>query len=437
MSRPINSSDDNLDIDNNTSVEKSQNEELYQIEKQTKNMNQTENQGETLNQTENQNEDFDAIWNTLEKEHQEKGISQRKPKKRKHHSRTDNNLNPFQSSKKKWSFKKKFFVGVPVFLLCLILIFTGTFFYLRYVGKNNLLEYSKLNMNLPKQVGYLDDGHTITYNGHTYRFNDNIATILFIGVDNRELSENAVAGTGGQADALYLLTYDTSTGVIRVVSINRDTIADISRYDEAGVYYDTNKEQICMAYAFGDGKELSAKNQVTSVSRLLYNAPINAYYAIDLSAIKILNDDIGGVTVTPEADFREFKAGVPVTLQGDMAEAYVRSRDFEPVDANVNRMSRQKQYITAFASQISQAIRDDFTVPVKLYNDSKDYTVTNLGLSDITYLGSSLATTYSGIEYVSIDGKYKDSQGDESARFIPNNDSLLKTVLDIYYTQID
>ena len=63
------------------------------------------------------------------------------------------------------------------------------------------------------------------------------------------------------------------------------------------------------AYAYGDGKELSAKNQAMAVERFIYNIPINTYYAIDFSSLKILNDDIGGVTLTPEYTFSSFTKG--------------------------------------------------------------------------------------------------------------------------------
>ena len=63
--------------------------------------------------------------------------------------------------------------------------------------------------------------------------NDNIASILFMGIDNRKLKDNAVSGTGGQADALYLLLTITKSGHIKVLSLNRDIMTDISRYDEA------------------------------------------------------------------------------------------------------------------------------------------------------------------------------------------------------------
>ena len=258
-----------------------------------------------------------------------------------------------------------------------------------------------------------------------------------MGIDNRKLKDNAVSGTGGQADALYLFTYDTKRGHIKVLSLNRDIMTDISRYDEGGNYVDTATAQLCLAYAYGDGKQTSAENQVTATERLLYNIPINAYYAIDLDAIKILNDDVGGVTVTPDYTFESFTKGQTVTLKGDMAEAFVRHRDTSLLDDNLRRMDCQKQYLTAFAGSIVPAIRKDFHVSLDLYKDTTTNTVTNISAPILTYLGWSLATNYTGLNIQSTSGKYVDSPKDSSAEYKKKKKKLFETVLDFYYKQID
>lgn len=342
-----------------------------------------------------------------------------------------------KSSKKKWSKKKKILMGILIFFLCFIIGLLATFFILRHLGKQKMLNYDNLNISVPDGVDYEDNGRLIYYKGHTYQFNENIASILFMGIDNRELKENSIAGTAGQADALYLFTYNSTNGQIKVLSLNRDTMTDIGRYDENGTYYDTTTSQLCLAYAYGDGKELSAENQVTAVERLLYNIPINAYYAINLDAIKILNDDIGGVTLTPEYTFGSFVKGQQVTIKGDMAEEFVRHRDTNLLDDNLRRMDCQRLYINSFANQIVPAIKRDFQIPLKLYQHSSDYTVTNIKTPILTYLASSLATNFSGLNMTSTSGKYVDVPSDSYAEFMVKKKKLFETVLDFYYTRID
>lgn len=381
---------------------------------------------------------FDVDWNTIEENYK------RRHRKRyhTHYNEPQANLSKNNKTKnsdikeKKAGKKKKIILGILLFLLCLIIGTAGAFSILYYRGKTAFLNYNNLNVSVPDNIDYKDGGNTIYYKGHTYEFNRNIAAILFMGVDNRELKENAIAGTAGQADALYLFTYDTNNGKIRILSLNRDTMTDISRYDEKGNYYDTSRKQLCLAYAYGDGKKLSAENQVTAVERLIYNVPIHAYFAIDLSAIKILNDDVGGVTLTPEYTFGSFTKGQPVTIKGDLAEEFVRHRDVSLLDDNLRRMSCQKLYINSFANQVINATKNNLNVPVKLYQDASDYTVTNIGLSSITYLAPTLALNYSGLEFVSVKGLYKDVPGDNSAEFEVDMTNLFETVLDLFYTQI-
>ncbi len=342
-----------------------------------------------------------------------------------------------KTPKKKWSKKKKILIGILIFFICLIIGLISTFFILRYLGKQAMLNYDNLNITVPDGIDYDDNGRIIYYNGHTYQFNENIASVLFMGIDNRELKENAIAGTAGQADALYLFTYNALNGEIKVLSLNRDTMTDISRYDAGGKYYDTTTTQLCLAYAYGDGKTLSAENQVTAVERLLYNVPINAYYAINLDAIKILNDDIGGVTLTPEYTFGSFVKGQQTIIKGDMAEAFVRHRDTSLLDDNLRRMACQRLYINSFANQIVPAIKKDLQVPIKLYQHSSDYTVTNIQMPILTYLASSLATKFTGLNMKTTNGKYIDNPTDAAAQFKIDKKPLFETVLDFYYTRID
>ena len=172
------------------------------------------------------------------------------------------------------------------------------------------------------------------------------------------------------------------------------------------------------------------------MERLIYNIPINAYYAIDLSAIKVINDDIGGVTVTPEYTFGSFTKGQSITLKGDLTEEFVRHRDTTLLDDNLRRMSCQRLYLNSFTSQIVPAIKDDFTLPLKLYQDSSEYTVTNINPNIMTYLASSLATNYSGLNMITTKGEYKMVTGDASAEFKLDKNDFFEKILDIYYNKI-
>ena len=352
-----------------------------------------------------------------------------------HHSSSKKRSKKDKKERKKWSTKKKVLIGILIFFLCIIIGVLSAFFIMRWQGKKELTNHDQLNLNLPDWVDYRDGGWYIYYKGHEYTFNDNIATILFMGIDNRELKKNAKMGTAGQADALYLVTYDVNTKRMRILCINRDTMTDISRYDVEGNYIDTKKTQICLAYAFGDGQKTSAENEKTAVQRLMYNIPVNAYYAIDLSAIKILNDDVGGVPVVPQYTFAKFKKGVPITLKGDQAESFVRHRDIRLMDDNLRRIECQKQYINKFAQRIVPATRSNLNTPNKLYTHSKKYTVSSFDSSMVVYLATDLAFNFHGFEMINTKGKYKKVKDDPSAEFFLKEVPFFETILDMFYIQ--
>ena len=166
--------------------------------------------------------------------------------------------------------------------------------------------------------------------------------------DEKYLKEHGA----GQADTMFVAALDTSSNKMSLISIPRDTMADIKTYNEKGKYTGTKKTQLCLAYAYGDGEKLSCTNTVDAVSKVLYGIPIDSYVSINLSAISVLNDAVGGVNVQVIGDLTsvdpDLKEGANVTLLGDQAETYVRTREHEPLDANLERMRRQQQYITAF-----------------------------------------------------------------------------------------
>lgn len=285
----------------------------------------------------------------------------------------------------------------------------------------------------------------IEYNGHKYKYNENIFSVGFIGVDQRELKTNDNTDYVGASDTDIVVAVDTKTGTSKVIAIPRDTMVDVDITSESGLFLRTDKKQLCLSYAYGDGAAGSCQNTLKSMSRVLYGVPIEKYYALDLDGISALNDAIGGVTVESLYDFKDLgiSKGETVTLMGDKAEQYVRVRDMDNINASLNRTERQVQYIKAYASQALPAVIKDFSTVTKLYNAGAEYSQTNITASNITYLTSFLLSRgVTDFETYTIKGTMKSSKvkGWENvvhAEFYPDEDSLMQTVLDVFYTQID
>lgn len=329
-------------------------------------------------------------------------------------------------------------------LLALLLIAIIAFFALRYAGIVRLTDYENLDMTAPvienAQVSVTNKGHTVTYNGKEYAFNEDMTSILCIGVDRYELGVDS--GTGGQADAIYMIALDTVTGKTKIIAIPRDIVTDIGIYSPQGEYLRTEKQQLCLAYAYGDGKKTSCLNTTTAVSRLFYQLPINSYYAINASAIAELNDAVGGVTVTmTDSTFydinhvRHFE-GETITLYGQNAHYYVRQREVAHLDSSTTRMNHQINYLKAFTSKTLQMTKEDITTPIALYNIIAENSETNLTPATITAFATTVVSSgISNIDFVTVPGEL--ISGGTYAEYVVDEAGLYELILDTYYTPVN
>ena len=326
-------------------------------------------------------------------------------------------------------------------LVLLLATAVGAYFYLNKKGEAQLKKNQSIaSITAPEEATSEDDGKTIVYNGAKYKYNEDNINILFMGVD-RDMQDTGekVIGENGQADVLIWAALDSKTGHLSLINISRDAMVDVNKYNVEDKYLGTDKMQLCLAYSYGDGKEKSCENTLLSVSRLMYGMPVNAYVAIDYSAIAPLNDAIGGVTVNVLEDLTlsdsALKAGETVTLHGEQAQTYVRSRNTEVLDSNNQRMERQKQYIDAFLQQAISQTRKNLTLPVTLYNDVSDYMVTNISASEVTHLATLMIQNgVSGGDILTVPGEV--TQGDVYAEFNPDDKELYKLILSVFYKEI-
>lgn len=329
---------------------------------------------------------------------------------------------------------KKVLISIGCVLLSLILIIVGTFTYLFIRGGSELLD-GNYSITAPQGVQTQNDGEFVVYNGKTYQYNKDVTNILFMGVDKRELQETEVQGTGGQADVIVLLAVDTKTGKISMINISRDTMTDVTVYSANGGYVGSEKQQLCLSYAYGNGKETSCENTVNSVQKLFYNIPIKSYLALDLDGISAVNDSIGGVDVTSPETIGSFVKGQSYHLEGELAESFVRSRNHESADANTLRMQRQQAYVKQFMDKVISATKKQITTPIDLFNASSPYTCTNLNPSKILYLAQSVVLSNGmSVEMSTVPGESK--MGKTYAEYYVDEGKFYELFLSVFYTPV-
>lgn len=157
-------------------------------------------------------------------------------------------------------------------------------------------------------------------------------------------------------DFLRLVAIDSTAKTVFQVQIDRDTMTPITILGVLGNRSGVRTTHICLAHSFGDGGAQSCELTVDAVSNLLFGSQIDYYVAMNLDGISVLNDWVGGVTVTLEDDFSALDAamtqGTTLTLAGEQAEIYVRSRRNVGVGTNETRMKRQQEYISLLSSKL-------------------------------------------------------------------------------------
>lgn len=333
-------------------------------------------------------------------------------------------------------------------LVLLVLLSVIAFLVMELQGKKAMHAQSETEttMTAPEteDVVVEEDGEFITYKGEKYKYNENITSVLCMGVDKYKIEQGeTVIGNSGQADMLMLAIMDTESGKVKLWNISRDSMTDVDIYNVDGEYVRTEKLQVCLAFAYGDGKHESCENTVKSVSRLLYGMPIQSYAVLDMEAIQPLNDAIGGVEVTiHEGDIlpAHFIPGTTVLLKGKDVKSYVQSRRTEmpgeAIDSNNNRMARQRQYMTNFIQKAMEKTKEDISTPLNLFNIVKknNHIITNLDTSKIAYLTTKIMKVdFSEDSFQTIPGEVV--AGEEHAEYHVDDEALYQMILDTFYVK--
>ena len=286
-----------------------------------------------------------------------------------------------------------------------------------------------------------DPVRTIEYNGSTYAYNENLEVLLFIGVDDREVidysQDGGPARNSSQADLLLLAIFNKDTKTYSLLQINRDTMVEQMMYDYFGTYQGITTDQIALAHTYRSGLQDSCEDTVFAVSRFLYDVDIENYFCLTMDAIPVINDSVGGVTVTIEDDFSEVDPtlikGETITLHGDQAEHYVRSRREVINDpTNINRMHRQRAYMSAILPMLGEKTAQNDTFAIKLFDQLSPYMVTDCTLDQLsTYIEKFSGYTLEKI--VTPEGESK--EGEKFMEFYVNESKLRALIIDLFYVK--
>ena len=280
-----------------------------------------------------------------------------------------------------------------------------------------------------------EDSPPVFHNGRWYSKRTDVEAYLLIGVDRSgEAVSSGSYNGGGQADMLMLLVVDRGEERFSLLQINRDTMTDVDVLGLNGEKVGTQVEQITLAYSYADGLERSGENTVRAVSRLLYDIDIDGYAAVGLDAIPIVNDKVGGVSVTIEDDFSQVDPtliqGKTLTLTGQQALHYVRNRFFVGQSTNVGRMERHRQYFQGLLQRLKE--QEDPQFFLELYEAVRPYLVTDMGSGTVSALAQT-CREYENGGILTLPGQAE--MGEEFVEFYPDEIGVKEIVLELFYQE--
>lgn len=324
--------------------------------------------------------------------------------------------------------RKRLFTGIGIVVFLIALIFCG-FQLITATGRHRL----------QNKAAAWQDGF-IKYQGKVYQYNEDLMTFLVMGIDKGTEAIEGYEDEGyGQADALFLAVLNPEDKSIRIIGINRNSMTDIDIYDENGSYVGTTTAQIAVQHGFGDGRETSCEYQLKAVQNLFYNIPIHEYAAINVSAIPAINDAVGGVDVTVLQDLTlkdpRLVKDSSVHLMGASAYWYVKYRDTSVFGSADMRLARQKQYLTNFVDQAKQAVKNDISIVLNLYQAVMSQVVTDISIDEIAYLASILPDYHFDSDSIyTMEGETV--MGEQFEEFYPDEKALYELILDVFYEEV-
>ena len=275
---------------------------------------------------------------------------------------------------------------------------------------------------------------TITRDGVDYFPRQDITTVLVMGIDRFGPVEDSGAYTNnGAADMVMLLIFDEKTQQCSVLQLNRDTMLHMPVLGIGGKKAGTYFGQLALSHTYGSGLEDSCENTRNTVSDFLYGITIDYYIAMHMDVISILNDAVGGVTVTVTEDFSQVDPTIAmgeITLQGDQAIHYVRTRKGIGDQLNLSRIERQQAYIDGFVDAFHRKQETDPEFLVEAYGDVADYIVSDCSVKTI----SSMIQRYGDYtvgEIVSPQGE--NVLGEEYFEFYVDEQQLDELILRLFY----
>ncbi len=322
--------------------------------------------------------------------------------------------------------KKKLLLRAAAIILAFIFLISAAFLVADMLERRQGV-YSDQGINAA-------DG-TASFNDQEYKLKENVQTVLVMGLDKFEDTEASESyNNDRQADFMLLLVFDNKNETCKALHINRDTMAEMNVLGVAGDKIGTATKQIALSHTYGNGKEVSGRNAANAVSKLLLGMKIDHFVSVPMDAVGDYTDLVGGVEVEVLDDFSGIDdtliKGETVTLNGEHALNYVRTRYGLEDSSNQSRMQRQRQFMQALYQKTRQCMETDDGFAERAALKTAEYLVSDCSGNRLQTFMEKISSYKMG-EIGSIQGEH--IIGEEHMEFYPDEDSVRAAVIELFY----
>ncbi len=321
--------------------------------------------------------------------------------------------------------KRNPIISIIALLLVAVLIFSGFQLVMTFISPNG------------NETDKSTSTKTISRNGIDYYPRQDITVFMLLGIDQLgPVKSSDSYNNDGEADMISLAIFDEADKSFNVLVLNRDTMLNVPILGIGGKPAGTSFEQLALSHTYGTGLEDSCENTEQAVSSFLYGLNIDYYMSMNMDAISILNDSVGGVTVNVTDDFSEVDPSITqgeVTLKGDQALTFIQTRKDVGNQMNISRMDRHKEFMNGFIKAFNNKLKSDGESFVyTAYSDIEKYMVTDCSVNTM----SNLINKYSDYELkdiITLEGENK--TGEDYMEFYADEEKLDQLIIDLFYAK--
>lgn len=319
--------------------------------------------------------------------------------------------------------RKRVLIMLSVLILVLVAL----------IGGLRILESTVL---LPQQEELPAASKTITRNGVSYFPRQDITTLLIMGIDETgPVKASGSYRNTGESDVVMLMIFDEKNESYSILALNRDTMLKMPALGLGGKQAGTFYGQLALSHTYGSGLEDSCENTCNTVSEFLNGITIDYYIAMNMDAIGIMNDAVGGVKVNVTADFSRVDPSIKMgemVLDGNQARTYIQTRRDVGNQLNLSRMERHGDYMKGFVEALRVRMDSNDTFILDAYEKVSPYLVTDCSANTLSGMVKRY-TNYTIGEIVSPAGR--NVLTEEYYEFHVDEEQLQDLVLRLFYRE--